>query len=82
MSSVVNYRTEYSDRLRAEGREEGRAEGAERATRRLLWKLVASRGIVLTDRQRARIEDCCDAEVLERWTDRALTASTAAEIFE
>jgi hypothetical protein len=37
-------------------------------------------GIALTDAERARIEACIDANILDGWIDRVFGAKTAAEV--
>jgi hypothetical protein len=66
------------DEMRAEGRTEGKAEGK----LELLLKLLAQRGLVLDDDLRARVMACTNEAQIERWFDRALTASTLAAIFD
>jgi hypothetical protein len=61
---------------KAEGKAEGRAEGAARA----VLKFLAARGIAVSEAQRQEILDCRDLDRLDRWADRAATASSAAEI--
>ncbi len=66
---------------RAEGRAEGRTEGRAEGKRDALQLLLAHRGIVLLEDDRARIAACVDGAQLDRWIQRALSASTAAEVF-
>ncbi len=61
----------------ANERQEGRAEGK----RDTLSLLLAHRGIVLTEEDRARISSCVDGALLDRWFERALSATSAAEVF-
>ncbi|MFE0791446.1 hypothetical protein ACFW4O_06040 [Streptomyces mutabilis] len=68
------FQSETAQSLRAEGRAEGRA-GA-------LLLLLDRRGVSLSEGERARIVGCSDVEVLDVWLTRAITASTAAEVFE
>lgn len=56
---------------------EGRAEGQAHAVVRLLER----RGIAVTSEVRERITACGDSDILDRWLDRAVEASTAEEIF-
>ncbi|MFE1014190.1 hypothetical protein ACFW4M_23225 [Streptomyces sp. NPDC058794] len=71
------FQSETAQNLRAEGREEGRAEG--RAEDILL--LLERRGVVVSEGERARIVGCRDVDVLGVWFSRAITASSAAEVF-
>ncbi|MBI2566130.1 MAG: transposase [Candidatus Schekmanbacteria bacterium] len=60
------------------GREEGIAVGEAKA----LLAVLAVRGLPLTEAQRNRILSCESGDCLERWLRRAVTASSAAEVFE
>lgn len=71
------YRSAFSQQLRAEGRAEGIVE---ERTHKLL-RVLDSRGVPITDEQRNRLADCTDLEQLDEWFDRALTATTADEVF-
>lgn len=61
------YHSEYSDRLRSEGREEGREEGAVLQSRRILIGMLEATQAGVTDAQRRRIESATDREELEAW---------------
>ena len=62
-------------------RQEGRAEGRLEGTREALLLLLAHRGIALTGEDRAMIAACTDTARLDRWFQRALTATSSAELF-
>ena len=64
------YRSPFSQQLRAEG-------GAV-----VLLRVLHTRGITLTDQQRARIEGCDQPDQIEEWVDRAMIATRAAEVFD
>ena len=66
------------DEMRAEGKAEGKLLGK----LEFLIQLLGKRGFVLDDELRARIDRCTDEAQLQRWFDRALTATTAAAIFD
>ncbi|GLW64881.1 hypothetical protein Arub01_31250 [Actinomadura rubrobrunea] len=57
------------------------AEGEIKGEIRILFRILANRGIELTEEQRRRIDECMDPELVEAWADRALTVSTADELF-
>ena len=63
-----------------EGRMSGLAEGELKGKRDALLRLLARAGIALTDDDRARIQACADAAVLDRWVDNVLGAKTASEV--
>lgn len=64
-----------------EGREEGRAEGAIKERRASVFRTMRVRSLVPTGKQREMVEACEDLHVLERWAERAVTASSADDIF-
>jgi hypothetical protein len=73
------------DEMRAEGLTEGLADGRIEGTierqRKDLLKVLAHRNLVLDEPLRARVLACTDEAQLERWFDRALAATTLAEVF-
>ncbi|BBA96855.1 hypothetical protein RVR_2347 [Actinacidiphila reveromycinica] len=71
------FRSETSQKLRAEGREEGLAQGLTKG----LLLVIASRGITLDDELRTRVAECEEADQLGKWLERTATATTAEEIF-
>lgn len=66
---------------KAEGKLEGKAEGKLEGKAEALRLLLAHRGIALMEEERERIVACTDGAQLDRWFERALTATSAAEIF-
>jgi len=68
------FRSETSQRLRAEGRAEGRAED--------VLRILQRRGVELSESSRERIAGCTDLELLGAWLDRSLTAATEADLFD
>ncbi|WP_437327006.1 hypothetical protein [Sorangium sp. So ce381] len=73
---------EYEQKLRAEERKEGRDEGrAEEAARSVLTALRV-RGIAVPDAARERILAEKDPEALERWLERAIVATSLAEVLD
>ncbi len=56
--------------------------GQLREKRAMLLRLTARRGLTLTDAQKARVEECTDRGVLDRWIDRAMEASSADDVVE
>ncbi|MFD9069300.1 hypothetical protein [Streptomyces lasiicapitis] len=71
------FRSETSQRLRAEGHMEGRAE--ERAESVL--RTLKHRGIEVPEAVRKRIVDCADLETLAAWVDLSYTVKSAEELF-
>jgi hypothetical protein len=60
-----------------QGKRLGRADGAAR----VLVTILAARGIAIADQVRARIAECTDPDLLERWATRAAISTTIDEVF-
>ncbi|WP_461063586.1 hypothetical protein [Streptomyces pseudoechinosporeus] len=71
------FRSETSQRLRAEGRVEGHVEGHVED----ILLVLSERGVEVPDDVRARITDCTDLETLRTWLKRSVTAATAEDLF-
>jgi len=69
------------DEGRAEGMAEGKAEGKRLGKLEFLAELLSKRGLAIDDELRARLDHCTDEAQLQRWFDRALTATTVAAVF-
>ncbi|WP_433579301.1 hypothetical protein [Nocardia brasiliensis] len=67
------FRSETSQRIRADGEAKGRAED--------IVRILEHRGIPVTDSVRALILSCREADYLDSWFDRSLVASTMHEVF-
>ncbi|MEX1363574.1 MAG: Rpn family recombination-promoting nuclease/putative transposase [Nannocystaceae bacterium] len=66
--------TSMRDELIAEGRSEGMAT--------MIVQLLRRRGLAVDDATRARVLGCSDETQLERWFDRAVTASSVEQLFD
>ena len=69
---------EHFGRGKAEGRAEGRAIGEGEA----VLKVLAVRGIEVSEDAHARISDCRDIQQLDAWLGRAVTATSVADLFD
>lgn len=67
------FRSETSQRLRAEGRAEGEA--------RAVLRLLEQRGVPVSAEARERIVGCTELEQLDVWFTRAITADSVGEVF-
>ncbi|MFE4608518.1 hypothetical protein ACFRK5_09165 [Streptomyces niveus] len=76
------YKSPISEELRDEGRDEGLAKGRAQQGARSVLRVLEVRGIPVSDETLKRITGCDDVDLLERWMDRAITASSVEEIFE
>ncbi|MBK9260546.1 MAG: hypothetical protein IPM54_12050 [Polyangiaceae bacterium] len=64
-----------------EAKDEGFRAGEVKADREKIFRLAARRGLVLSGEQQSRIRTCEDRQVLDRWFDNAIDASTADDVF-
>ncbi len=72
---------QLKEKLNREGREEGREE-IRAALRAALRQVLASRRLVSSEQDDARIRGCSDFPTLWRWFNRAFTARSIADVFE
>jgi hypothetical protein len=67
---------------RAEGRAEGRVEGRAEGEVDALLRVLAARGVEVPEDVHARIRACTDMGQLNTWIDRAVAATSIADLFE
>ena len=83
------FKDPFIDRFLEEGKREGMEQGMEQGMQqgradsatRVLLTILAARGLAIADQLRARIVECTDPDLLERWATRAATSSTIDEVF-
>ncbi|WP_433545987.1 hypothetical protein ACQPZG_13115 [Streptomyces sp. CA-294286] len=79
------FRSETQQRIRREAREEGRGEGREEGREEGLASgvlvVLEARGVAVPDSVRARVLACTEDAVIRSWYARALTATTADDLF-
>jgi hypothetical protein len=73
MMTTSEYEKTFVERIHDQGIAEGKAEA--------VLRLLDVRGVTLTREQRDQVTACTDAAQLDLWFDRAITASTDAEVF-
>lgn len=78
----INQAREYADEKEARGHARGKQEGLLKGQADALLRVLTRRGLTLTPAQHARLAACEDAALIASWLDRAVTASTASEIFD
>jgi hypothetical protein len=71
------FRSESSQKLREEGREEGWRQ----AEIKYILSLLQIRNIAITEADRERVTNCADEDTLDRWFRRAATAERAEDVF-
>jgi predicted transposase YdaD len=74
-------REEGREQGREEGREEGHAAGLIEGERGTVRMVLKARGLELGDANRERLDGCTSLDTLKRWSQAALTAGTADEVF-
>ncbi|WP_338774148.1 hypothetical protein V7968_21420 [Nocardia vulneris] len=82
------FRSQTSEDLRAQGEVRGEAKGEARGLIKgqaegraeCIVRMLDRRGIPLSDMDRNRILTCLNIEVLDRWFDRSISATTAEEV--
>ncbi|QNP64748.1 hypothetical protein [Streptomyces genisteinicus] len=75
------YTSPISEEIREEGRARGRAEGRAEGEARSVLLVMERRGIDVPDDVRERISTCTDPDTLLEWLGRAVTATSAEEVF-
>ncbi|MEV6430688.1 hypothetical protein [Nocardia sp. NPDC051463] len=83
------FRSETSQRIRAEGyaigfaegRVIGLAEGRIQGRARSILHILDRRAIAVPDDVRFRITTCLDGDRIDRWFDRCITATTITDLF-
>lgn len=75
--TTSEYEKTFIERIHDQGVAEGKAKGKAEG----VLKLLDARGLAPSQEQRQRVMSCTDPAQLDLWFDRAITASTAAEVF-
>jgi hypothetical protein len=78
MMKGYEYQSDFAKKYVAQGRTEGEARGEARA----LLATLRVRGIPVPEVERERILAERDTERLERWVERAVVATSIAEVLE
>ena len=81
MMTTADYEKTFIERIHDQGIAEGEARGKAEGKAEAVLKLLDARGLAPTDGQRQQVTSSTDSAQLDRWFDRAITASRAAEVF-
>jgi hypothetical protein len=73
-------RTDAEAEGKVVGEAQGRALGEVRGTAQAVIRVLAARGIVVSDLERERILSCTDRETLDQWIERAVRVTSVAEM--
>jgi hypothetical protein len=68
--------------LRERGHRKGLAEGEAKGLAKALLRLLELKGVQMDDAARQRIRSCMDVATLERWLDRAVSATQLSEVLD
>ncbi|MFG3339090.1 hypothetical protein [Glycomyces sp. NPDC048151] len=82
MSMTYQFSSDLQKELEARGLEKGLAEGRAEGRAESLLRILIGRKVALSTEQVEQIESCTDVRQLEIWIDRAITAETAADVFD
>lgn len=80
-TQAFTYTSEFTRRYVDQGRAEGQAEGRAAAEAESVLRVLAARGIAVSDEVRDRVTSCSDHDQLAEWLRRAVTATSAADLF-
>jgi predicted transposase YdaD len=81
MMSTSEYEKTFVERIHEQGISEGEARGEAKGKAESVLRLLDARHLAPSAEQRQQVASCTDSALLDRWFDRAITASTAAEVF-
>lgn len=81
LMSTMEWKSDFIDSFVEQGLEQGIEQGRLRGKREDLLKVLDLRGLRPADEQRARVNASTDLAQLDRWLERSLSATTAAEVF-
>lgn len=81
MMTTSDYEKTFVERIHDEGIAEGEAKGKAEGKAEAVLKLLVARHLAPSPEQRQQVAACTDPAQLDLWFDRAITASTAAEVF-
>jgi predicted transposase YdaD len=73
---------EHFGRGKDEGRAEGLVEGRAKGKADAVLKILATRGIEVPDAARERICSHTDAQLLDVWLERAVSANAVTDLFD
>jgi predicted transposase YdaD len=81
MMTTSEYEKTFVERIHDQGIAEGEAKGKAEGKAEAVLRLLDARGLAPSQEQRQRVASGTDPAQLDLWFDRAITASTAAEVF-
>jgi hypothetical protein len=82
LMATAEYKNDFIESYVQVGIEQGIERGAVADAAEKLLKVLDVRGLNPTDAQRAQVAGSSDLAQLNKWFDRAITATTAADVFK
>jgi hypothetical protein len=79
---TTEYKNDFIESYVQVGIEQGIEQGAVADAAEKLLRLLDGRGLQPTDAQRAQVTGSTDLSQLNLWFDRAISATTAADVFK
>ena len=80
-SGTYEFQSDFAKRHRAQGKVEGKAEGKAEGKVEAILAVLAARDIALGGDGEARVRACVELAQLDAWLCRAVTVTSAAELF-
>lgn len=78
---TLTYKDEWIDRIEAAGEAKGETKGRTDERAQMVLRILAARGIAVTEHFRDRVLACTDLDQLQDWADRAATAASLHDVF-
>jgi hypothetical protein len=82
MMKGYEYQSDFAKKYVAQGRTEGRTEGLAEGEARAVLTALRVRGIAVPEAARGRILAQKDPECLERWLEKAIVATSLADVLD
>jgi hypothetical protein len=77
---ILDFLLETSPQKKQQLRQEGQLEGRLTEARAALRRVLVGRQLTTSPDDDARIDACTDLTILERWLDRAITATRVSDV--
>ena len=77
---MATFNVPILDEAHDRGRAQGLMEGQAQVLSQVVLRTLASRGIPVDEGTRQKILECKDPAILDRWFDRALQATSLADL--
>jgi len=78
---TFTYKDEWLDEIDAKAEARGEIKGRAEERAQMVLRILAARGIAVTDGVRDRVLACADLDQLQAWADKAVTATSLGDVF-